>query len=117
MRVAIVTESFLPHMNGVTGSVLQVSAHLRDLGHEVLVIAPKAPGSPADASDASVPRTALLASVALPTYPDVRVALAPVAQLKRILAGFAPDASMRYGSMDPMVGREAVRGGLTWLYT
>lgn len=33
------------------------------------------------------------------------------------LAGFAPDASMRYGSMEPMVGREAIRGGLTWLYT
>lgn len=37
--------------------------------------------------------------------------------LEGTLAGFAPDASMRYGSMDPMEGREAVRGGLTWLYT
>jgi ketosteroid isomerase-like protein len=37
--------------------------------------------------------------------------------LEGTLAGFAPDASMRYGSMPPMVGREAVHGGLTWLYT
>ncbi|MGO3320019.1 MAG: glycosyltransferase, partial [Microbacterium gubbeenense] len=91
MRVAIVTESFLPHMNGVTGSVLQVSSHLRDLGHEVLVIAPKAPGQPADVVGIPIPETTLLASVALPTYPDVRVALAPVAQLKRILTAFDPD--------------------------
>lgn len=90
MRVAIVTESFLPHMNGVTGSVLQVSAHLRDLGHDVLVIAPKAPGRPADVAGIEIPETTFLASVALPSYPDVRVALAPVAQLKRILHGFAP---------------------------
>jgi ketosteroid isomerase-like protein len=34
-----------------------------------------------------------------------------------VLARFAPDASMRYGSMEPMVGQEALRGGLTWLFT
>lgn len=82
MRVAIVTESFLPHMNGVTNSVLHVSHHLRELGHEVCIIAPKAPGGSGGAEVTS------LASVPLPSYPDVRVALAPVAQLKRILAGF-----------------------------
>jgi len=82
MRVAIVTESFLPHMNGVTNSVLQVSRHLRELGHEVLIIAPKAPGGQSD------DQATYLASVPLPSYPDVRVAIAPVAQLKRILAGF-----------------------------
>ncbi len=91
MRVAIVTESFLPHMNGVTGSVLQVSSHLRALGHQVLVIAPKAPGRPADVIGIDLPETMLLSSVALPSYPDVRVAVAPVAQLKRILTAFAPD--------------------------
>ncbi|WP_119698078.1 glycosyltransferase [Microbacterium halotolerans] len=91
MRVAIVAESFLPHMNGVTGSVLHVVHHLRNLGHDTLVIAPKAPGQPEDVAGVEVPETTYLTSVPLPSYPDVRVALAPVVQLKRILAEFEPD--------------------------
>ncbi|WP_105566871.1 glycosyltransferase [Microbacterium halophytorum] len=91
MRIAVIAESFLPHMNGVTGSVLQVVHHLRQMGHETLVVAPKAPGQPEDVAGIDVPETTYLASLPLPSYPDVRVALAPVAQLKRILAGFAPD--------------------------
>ncbi|WP_029150728.1 glycosyltransferase [Microbacterium indicum] len=92
MRVAIVAESFLPHMNGVTNSVLHVVRNLHALGHETLVVAPKAPGQPSDVAAVDVPaETMWLASVPLPSYPDVRVALAPVAQLRRILQFFRPD--------------------------
>ncbi|GAA3044191.1 hypothetical protein GCM10010464_05410 [Pseudonocardia yunnanensis] len=34
-----------------------------------------------------------------------------------VLAGFAPEGTMRYGSAAPMYGHDAIRAGLTWLFT
>ncbi|WP_109212106.1 MULTISPECIES: GDSL-type esterase/lipase family protein [Microbacterium] len=88
MRVALLAESFLPHMNGVTGSVLHVLRHLAVEGHETLVIAPRAGEITTDLHGA---RTELLRSAPLPSYPEVRVVFARAARLTAILREFRPD--------------------------
>lgn len=88
VRVAIVAESFLPHMNGVTRSVMEIAAHLHRQGHQALIIAPTAAGIPDDLHGAAVVG---VASVPLPGYTDVRVAATGVASIGRILDRFAPD--------------------------
>jgi phosphatidylinositol alpha 1,6-mannosyltransferase len=88
VRVALLAESFLPHMNGVTNSVLQVLAHLERNGHEALVIAPGSGGAEIEGSAA---RTRRLRSVPLPSYPQVRVTVANTPQVARHLGEFAPD--------------------------
>lgn len=82
VRVAIVTESFLPSVNGVTTSVCRVAECLRRAGHEVMVVAPR----PAPRSFAGCPVHAV-ASVPVRQFP---VGL-PTAEMERLLRSFAPD--------------------------
>ncbi|MBY6060846.1 glycosyltransferase [Microbacterium esteraromaticum] len=88
MRVAIVTESFLPHMNGVTGSVLQILTHLERNGYETQVLAPAAAGMPDAVHGAPVHA---LPSLPLPGYRDVRVATASGHRVENALRRFRPD--------------------------
>jgi phosphatidylinositol alpha 1,6-mannosyltransferase len=86
VKVAVVSESFLPHVNGVTGSVLQVLRHLGRTGHEAMVIAPGDPPRTCEGFD-----VVALPSVGFPGYPQVRVPMVAAGRLVRELARFAPD--------------------------
>lgn len=82
------TESFLPHMNGVTGSVLQILRHLERSGHEAHVIAPAATGIPSSVSGAAIEP---IPSLALPGYRNVRVGTSPAHRVAASLRRFQPD--------------------------
>lgn len=72
MRIAYVTESFPPVVNGVAITAMRVAEHLVRRGHKPLVIAPEpAPGSLRLDAEFSYP-VARMPSVALPIYPDFR---------------------------------------------
>ncbi len=90
VKVALVAESFLPHSNGVTNSLLRVIEHLTARGDECMVIAPESKGSqgPVRYGIASITR---LPAMGLPTYGDVRVTLSGVGRISRILDDYEPD--------------------------
>ncbi|AIY00659.1 glycosyl transferase family protein [Arthrobacter sp. PAMC 25486] len=89
MRIAIVAESFLPEMNGVTHSLLKILQHLDRRGDDVLVIAPSTlENAPSIVEGADVRR---LPAVPLAGYRNIRVAIGGVARVKSLLAEFHPD--------------------------
>jgi phosphatidylinositol alpha 1,6-mannosyltransferase len=88
MRVAVIAETFLPQMNGVTHSLLRILDHLAQRGDDVLILAPGANRQPTTVSGFPV---VPLPSFALPSYRDVRLATVGVSRLTRILRRFAPD--------------------------
>lgn len=83
MRIAVVSESFLPTVNGVTTSVCRVLEHLAASGHEAIVICPDA-GAPATYAGFPVHQVPSFA------YRQFPVGL-PSPQVQRILARFGPD--------------------------
>ncbi|HEV2344637.1 MAG TPA: glycosyltransferase family 1 protein [Actinocrinis sp.] len=85
MRVALVTESFLPQVNGVTNTVCRILEHLASRGHEALVVAP----GPGPDSYAGFPVVAV-PGVGLPGYREFKLGL-PTRRVEKILRAFRPD--------------------------
>src|SRR5688572_22978174 len=88
MRVAIITESFAPDVNGVANSVVRIAEHLVARGHSPLVIAPE-PAMRRYASAEPFP-VLRLPSLPMPGYRNVRLAL-PSKQIKAALREYNPD--------------------------
>lgn len=75
MRIAIITDAWLPQVNGVVRTLQTMQAELTKMGHEVRVISPD-----------------LYGSIPCPTYPEIRLALVRPGVVGQAIAAFMPDA-------------------------
>ena len=93
VRILFVAESFLPHMNGVTNSVLRVVDHFAASGDDLGIIAPKWPGADKHlrTTCGRKVRVHRVASAPMPGYADVRIAATSATTLRRRIDEFQPD--------------------------
>jgi glycosyltransferase involved in cell wall biosynthesis len=75
MKLAIVTDTWKPELNGVVRFLSEIVDLLRFQGHEVLVVEP-----------------GMFMSIPLPPYPDLRISMVLPHQIAKILDDFVPDA-------------------------
>jgi phosphatidylinositol alpha 1,6-mannosyltransferase len=87
VRVAVIAESFLPEVNGVSGSVVRICEHLQRRGHQAVVLA-AGQGAPAQVHGHPVIG---LPSIGLPGYSQVRVCLVRSRRIVDILSSVRPD--------------------------
>ncbi|WP_183094307.1 glycosyltransferase family 4 protein [Nocardioides stalactiti] len=85
LRVLVVSESFLPQINGVTNSVRRVLEHLAAEGHEAELVAPTGPDLYAGF------RVTRARGANLPFYKDFRIGLETRRRLRAVMLRFRPD--------------------------
>jgi phosphatidylinositol alpha 1,6-mannosyltransferase len=90
MRIAIITESFPPDVNGVANCVVRVAENLIRKGHEPLVIAPESAYSTADTDNDFPYHVTRVPSVPVPGYTSFRLGL-PSPRLRRAVADHGAD--------------------------
>ena len=75
MRILIVSDAWLPQLNGVVRALSTTRERLEGMGHEVDVLGPDR-----------------FRTVPCPTYPEIRLALTLPSRVGRLIEAFAPDA-------------------------
>lgn len=84
LRIAIITETFLPKIDGIVTRLCHTLRHLRAMGHAVLVVAPRGveefEGTPVHG----------VSAFPFPLYPELKLAV-PRPSVGRVLKKFRPD--------------------------
>jgi glycosyltransferase involved in cell wall biosynthesis len=75
MKIAIVSDAWLPQINGVVRTLMRTIEELQALGHETQVVSPD-----------------LFRNLPCPTYAEIRLAVLPARRLATLLDGFQPCA-------------------------
>lgn len=75
MKISLVSDAWLPQVNGVVNTLKHTIAHLREQSHEVEVITPER-----------------FSTLPCPTYPDIRLSMFPYRGVASQLESFSPKA-------------------------
>ncbi len=112
MRIAIVSDTYLPQVNGVSTVVRRIVDALEAHGDAIAVVAPRYPGAPPAAA-----HELRVVSLPFPPYPAIRLSWPRPGQLAGFFDSFRPDL-VHVHTEGPLgfVGRRyAVRRGLPLL--
>ncbi|MEA5446582.1 glycosyltransferase family 1 protein [Gammaproteobacteria bacterium AB-CW1] len=106
-RIALITETWPPEVNGVAHTLSNLARELIAGGDPVLVIRPRQPGDgSADNLDRRGWQECLIPGLPIPRYPGLRFGLPAIRQLKQNLADF--DAQAVYVATQGPLGWAAV---------
>jgi len=90
LRLAVVTETYPPELNGVANTAARFVEELRVLGHQVQLVRPRQ--SKSDAVKAEVGfEQFLVRGLAIPRYPDLKLGLPAKRSLERLWTFRRPD--------------------------
>src|SRR5262252_9331749 len=102
MRIAFVTETFPPEVNGVALTVERSVRHMRRVGHDVLLVRPRQGDEPGEGDAAQC----LTMGVRIPMYPQLRMGLATSSSLRCRFVHF--DADLVHVATQGPLGRAAL---------
>ena len=106
MRIAVVTETYPPEVNGVSLTVQNLVAAMAEDGHEMIVVRPFQPGV-STLPLAQPIHELLVPGAALPKYPGLRFGFPAGRKLSRFFGTHRPDAV--YVATEGPLGWSAVR--------
>src|SRR5262245_44329270 len=106
MRIAVVTETYPPEVNGVSLTVQNLVAGMAEDGHELIVVRPFQPGV-STLPPARPIHELLVPGAGLPKYPGLRFGFPAGGKLSRLFAAKRPDAV--YVATEGPLGWSAVR--------
>jgi glycosyltransferase involved in cell wall biosynthesis len=90
MRIAMITETYPPEVNGVARTVQEMVEGLRARGHTIDLVRPRQNGHDRPVVDGNLVET-LARGFAIPRYPQLKMGLPAKGELKRAWSNVRPD--------------------------
>ena len=90
MRIAIFTDSFFPKIDGIAVSVQNFCEKLEERGHKFVICCPRYGDDDSEMIGRNI-RVERFKSVALPSYPEMRIIVPGRTRLHKVIKDFKPD--------------------------